>query len=206
MQEHKADGNLSWTIGHSFENYFIESAIIVDAYRYLTESEFKMAAASLFKKTMPSALKIIATISLAAKDISNYSYPLGVISWEHFSINNEEVIFDIDKWRDSEQNDILTRFKTAYKKYQPIIDASNSVIYARICRGHTAMQLLQRVFAQCLFHVGQQTDTKLASKSAEDFSKIKERLISGALGEAWLKTIQAGSLNYPTNLVESISA
>lgn len=205
MQEHKTDGNLSWTLGHSLENYFIESELILDAYRYLTSSEYKGDATIIFKGLLPSALKEIATISLAAKDIGKCSYPLGVIGWEDFNIKNGVLEFNIDSWRENENTPILVNFKAAYRKYQPIVEASDKIICARICRGHTAMQLLQRVFSLCLFNAGYQQDEELAKKCAADFSRLKESAVSTALCEAWLKTIQSGSSNYPVNLVASVA-
>lgn len=205
MKEHKTEGNLSWTLGHSLENYFIESELISDAYRYLTNSEYKGDATNSFKSLLPSALKIIATISLAAKDIGKCSYPLGVIGWEDFYIKDGLLEFNIDSWKENETHQILVNFKTAYRKYQPIIEASDEMIYARICRGHTAMQLLQRVFSLCLFSAGYQQDEGLAKRCASDFSRLKESAISTALCEAWLKTIESGSNNYPVNLVASVA-
>lgn len=204
MNGHKTEGNLSWTIGHSLENYFIEPELISDAYRYLTSSEYKSDAALKFKELLPSALKIIAAISLAAKDIGKCSYPLGVIGWEDFDINAGLLELNIDSLGSGDTPDILVNFKAAYRKYQPIVEASDEVIYAKICRGHTAMQLLQRVFALCLFRAGFQQDENLAQKSASDFSKLKESTVSTALCEAWLKTIKSGSGNYPVNLVSSL--
>src|SRR5690554_1807180 len=40
MSEHENDGNLSWTIGHSIENYFVDSELIIGAFRYLSGSGF----------------------------------------------------------------------------------------------------------------------------------------------------------------------
>lgn len=205
MREHKKEGNLSWTLGHSLENYFIESDLISDAYRYLTNSEYKSEATEIFNKLLPSALKIITIISLAAKDIDKSSYPLGVISWDDFAVDNNTLVFDIDSWRATEYQNILIEFKKACRKYQPIVDASEPVIHARICRGHTAMQLLQRVFSCCLFTSGYQQDKDLAKKHATEFSKLKESVVSTALCEAWLRTIKNGSNNYPLNLVSSVA-
>lgn len=205
MQEHKVDGNLSWTLGHSLENYFIEADLISDAYPYLTDSEYSGDATQLFKDLLPMALKIIAIISLAAKDIDKCSYPLGTIGWNDFTIRDGILRFDIDSWRKGEAQEILVNFRKAYQKYQPIVEASDRMIYARICRGHTAVQLLQRVFSSCLFEVGFQQDEGLANQCASNFSQLNKNAISNALCQAWLKSIEKGSKNYPINLVSSVS-
>ncbi|KZN50929.1 DUF4435 domain-containing protein [Pseudoalteromonas luteoviolacea] len=205
MVDHKTDRNLSWTIGHSLENYFIEPDLIANAYRYLTSSEYKNNAAENFKSLLPSALRMIATITLAAREINKCSYPLGVIRWDDFEIIANEVTLNINVWRANENHEILSRFKEAFNKYKPVVESSDISVLSRVCRGHTAMQLLQRIFALCLFQAGSKQDENLAKKAAVDFSKIKEKNVSTALCESWLKTIADGSPNYPSNLILSVS-
>lgn len=205
MGRHKTEGNLSWTLGHSLENYFIDSEVVSGAYRYLTKSEYKTDAVLLFRSILPSAIKIIATISLAASDVGKCSYPLGVIAWDNFKIKGGDLEFDVELWRDDEAHKILIDFKEAYRKFRPVVEMSDDVVCARVCRGHTAMQLLQRVFSLCLFNAGCQYDEDLARKYASSFSKIKEGAVSTALCEAWLMAIENGNDNYPINLVSSLN-
>ena len=205
MPDHKTNGNLSWTIGHSFENYFIEQNLVSDAFRYLTSSEFKNDAAGLFEKYLPSTLKLIAISSLAAKEIEKSSYPLGVISWDDFEFDDENIFLDLDSWRAKESDAMTIAFKEAFRKYQPVIEATDFKVYARICRGHTAIKLLQRAFSACLYLAGRASDADLANKSAVDFSKFKESTISTALCESWLRAVDGGSDNYPINLVTLVA-
>lgn len=205
MGQHKTEGNLSWTLGHSLENYFIDSEVVSGAYRYLTKSEYKTDAVLLFRNIIPSALKILATISLAASEVGKCSYPLGVIAWDDFKIEGNDLEFDVELWRDDEAHQILIDFKEAYRKYRPVVEISDNVVCARVCRGHTAIQLLQRVFSLCLFNAGCQYDEDLARKYASSFSKIKEGAVSTALCEAWLKAIENGNENYPINLLSSLN-
>lgn len=205
MTKHENQGNLNWTIGHSLENYFIESGIICDAYSYLSGSEFKSEAIELFKSILPSAVKIIATITLAAKDIGKSSYPLGTIKWDDFKIVDGFLKFDVNKWKEGDLAIIVSEFREGYNAYWPVVEASESLACSRICRGHTAMQMLQRVFSACLYAVGLELDKASAVKTANNFNKIKEFTISGALSEAWVRTIRDGSDNYPTNLVSSVA-
>ena len=205
MASHESRGNLNWTIGHSLENYFIESGIICDAYRYLSGSEFKSEAIDIFKRILPSAVKTIAVITLSARDIGKSSYPLGTIRWNDFKVINGLLQFDIEKWKEGDSATIVSNFRESYNSYLPIVEASESLVCSRICRGHTAMQMLQRVFSACLYAAGSEIDESVAIKTAQDFSKLRELTVSGALSEAWIRTIRSGSENYPTNLISSVA-
>jgi len=205
MSENEVDGNLNWTIGHSLENYFIKEDIVCRAYRFLCGSEYKSDAEMLYKKVFTSALRLIATITLAAKAIGKCSYPAGTVSWKDLSINSEELVFDIEQWKLSESNQIAEDFYNEYKKNLPIVEKSNVLICSRICRGHTAMLLLQRTFSACLNEVAKADDPVLSSKLASDFSKIKESSLASALCESWLQGVHDGNAVYPERLVNSVA-
>lgn len=205
MRDHEREGNLCWTSGHSFENYFIERQVIPEAYRYLTGSEYKADAVYLFSEILPESINIISSISLAAKDIGKSTYPGGVIRWDDFKIVDRNLFFSIDEWRIGDSSQIKKEFSEAYKKYYPIARSSEETICARICRGHTAMQMLQRIFAACLHQAGLDNSSELSAKHAEDFSRLRESSLSSALCEAWLQSIKNGNKNYPANLVSSVA-
>lgn len=205
MSEHEVDGNLNWTIGHSLENYFIKEEIVCRAYRFLCGSEYKNDAEDLYKKVFASALKLIATATLAAKAIEKCSFPAGTVGWQDFNISEEKLSFDIENWKLTNSNPIAEAFYTEYKKYLPIVEKSNVLICSRICRGHTAMLLLQRSFSVCLNEVAKADDAALASKLADDFSKIKENSLASALCESWLQGVNDGNANYPERLVNSVA-
>lgn len=205
MSETEVDGNLNWTIGHSLENYFIKEDIVCRAYRFLCGSEYKDAAEDMYRKVFSSALKFIATATLAAKAIEKCSFPAGTISWHNFSINSDKLVFNIDEWKSSNNNQVAEGFYTEYKKYLPIVDKSNILICSRICRGHTAMVLLQRTFSVCLNEVAKTDDAVLSSKLAGGFSKIKESVLASALCESWLQGVNDGKAVYPERLINSVA-
>lgn len=205
MSEHEVDGNLNWTIGHSLENYFIKEEIVCRAYRFLCGSEYKNEAEGLYKKVFSTALKLIATVTLAAKAIEKCSFPAGTIGWQDFSINGKDLTIDIEKWKSQKNNQISEDFYNEYKKYLPIVEKSNVLICSRICRGHTAMLLLQRTFSACLNEVAKVNDVTIATRLANDFSKIKEGSLSSALCESWLQGVNEGSAIYPERLINSVA-
>ena len=205
MSDHEMDGNLSWTIGHSFENYFLEEELICEAYRFLCGSGHKTKAIQAFRDIMPSAIKLVAGITLAAKDLNACSYPCGVIQWQDFAINNSAVELDLNKWSSKINTEICLRFKSLLEKYLPIIESTDDLICSRICRGHTSMLMLQRIFSACLYHVIAEIDEDIAKKDANAFSQHKEPNIASALCESWLRKISEGKGCYPEKLFEAIA-
>ena len=205
MLTHENEGNLNWTLGHSLENYFLDPKIVCDAYRFLSGSEFKNQAVNLFEDIMPSAIKIIAALTLAAKDINKSSYPIGMVDWSDFEIKGNELILDVNNWKSENDTLLLKDLKNRYSYYLPIVDLADELTCARLSRGHTAIALLQRAFAKCISHCGEPIDSALAIRDANAFSKLKEISVSNALCEAWLRTINNGNENYPKNLIESVA-
>ena len=203
MTEHESDGNLSWTIGHSLENYFIKEELVCRAYRFLCGSEYKNEAENLYRNIFSSALKLIATITLAAKKIDKCSYP-GTIYWKDFIIKNDKIHLDIDKWKLNKEEEIASDFYHEFQHYLPVVEKSDVLICSRICRGHTAMLMLQRVFSACLYHVSEEDGDKLAEKIASDFSRIKESSLSSALSESWIQGVKDGNAIYPVNLLKLV--
>lgn len=205
MDEHESDGNLSWTIGHSLENYFLEENLICDAFRYLSASEYKTDAENLFRHILEDSTREIAAITLAAKELKNSSYPSGIIKWNHFQIENGVFILSLDDALKDKTDSLSLSFKILYDKYKPVATSSNGLICSRICRGHTAIIMLQRIFAACLFEVISYHNHDLAVKTANNFSMQSEGAISNALSEEWLRQVKMGNNNYPVNLIRSIT-
>lgn len=205
MGDHECDGNLNWTIGHSLENYFITDDLVCQAYRFLCASEYKNRAEELYRKIFPAALRTIAAITLTAKKMEKCTYPLGTIGWQDFIIDNEKIYIDIDKWKSGKNNEVAADFWQDFKVNTPIVNETDALICSRICRGHTAMLMLQRVFSACLYFIVKDDDEALAEKVACEFSRIKEGTLSSALSEAWIQSVRDGKAIYPENLVESVA-
>lgn len=204
MNEHENDGNLSWTIGHSIENYFIDDHIMADAFSYLTGSEFKYKALVLFKEILPSAIKMIAAISLSAKNIESSTYPAGKINWNNFSITDSNIFFNSESWERENKTDIAKKFIFEFRKYSSIVENSEALTCSRICRGHTSILMLQRVFASCLYFVGNDLDENISKKDATNFENIREASISSALCESWIRQVKKHEAVYPTNLITAV--
>lgn len=205
MPEHETDGNLSWTIGHSIENYFFVDNIFSDAYRYLCGSQHKTDAEKHFKKILPSIFKLVAAITLAANEMSKSSYPAGVISWKDFNIEESRAFIDIDSWKNNDETQIALLFRKQFKKYIPIVEASEDLICSRICRGHTAMLMIQRIFSACLYYVMFSSSEEQAENDANNFSNIKETNVSAALCEAWIRKAKNGEALYPAPLICAVA-
>lgn len=206
MTEHERDGNLSWTIGHSLENYFLSEEIICSAFRYLAGSGFKTEAIEILKLVLKDAVKLVAVATLAARDLQKSSYPAGAIRWQDFRIVNNVLIFEQEEWKKSQNNEIADRFANLLDRYKVIIDASPEEACIRISRGHTAIILIQRVFAACLYFAGLNSSSERAAlREAQQFCTHKEASITTALCEAWLNYIEPGaSSNYPVNLITAL--
>ncbi|MGB9090351.1 MAG: DUF4435 domain-containing protein [Pseudomonas farsensis] len=200
---HYVDGQLSWTAGHSMENYFLRSELIGSGIRYLTSSAYKEQAVGLFVEIFPSMVKMIAAVSLAAHQLNSVSLPCGLIGWKNIRISGRSQA-DIDfKFID---NPLAKDLEDAYRTFKGCIDASELEVCLKLCRGHTAIIMVRRVFAACIFFVMSAAGDESAESEANVFDSLNEKLISNALSEEWIKVVGKEYGNYPVALIEAMGA
>ncbi|MBM1181829.1 DUF4435 domain-containing protein [Pseudomonas lundensis] len=202
-KQHEFDGNLTWTLGHSIENYFLNVSMLAEGFRYLSNSGYKTDAVKVFREILGDSLRIIAALTLAARELGCAKYPPSIAPWQSFEISTGEVgrlVLKGARGVDSFQD----KFWGVYDKFYTVASSTSEEVCARLCRGHTAVIILQRVFAACLYNAGLADDEVSSRHDANVFNNIGEANISSALSEAWIKHVEAGCLDYPLPLVESI--
>ncbi|MCO7228790.1 DUF4435 domain-containing protein [Halomonas sp. CnH100-B] len=195
--------NMLLTAGHSFENYFFYPRIIKDAYLYLCLSEFKRDAMQAFISSLDECFRILAAISLAAKDIQKSTYPIGTIHWFDFKIENSLPIFGHQEWLEKNNNGAAIEFVNRYLYNYELVSGSELEDCIKVIRGHTGVIFFQRIFAAYLKLQASADRYSNSNKHADDFSKINEKGMSAAFCEAWIRLIEAdGRVAYPEELIK----
>ncbi|MBL5906020.1 DUF4435 domain-containing protein [Serratia fonticola] len=203
---HYESESLFWTLGHSLENYFFNEEVLVDAYRYLCGSEYKNDAINRFLEVINSVFVIISSLALAARDIGKESFPMSVIKWQDFRFENGSIYLKEDSELDWLENNLNVPLLTGYYNYLPIMQRTPLSINARICRGHSGMILLQRVFSACIYDAGKIDDPEYALDGAKKFSNISEEILANSLSESWVRHVERQLASYPEPLVSKIVA
>lgn len=199
------NSNLYLTEGHSFENYFFLEEVLINAFSYLTSYEFKNEAIDLLKNNFNEVFNIVSNISLTARDINIANYPNGHIQWDNFNVSNDCISFSIEDWALSQKDVHCERFKSSYSSNREIVLKTDHSICIKISRGHTAVVMLQRIFAFCLYVAGREENENEALKEAKRFKGLSEAQISASLSQSWLDSLNKGSKNYPVDLISDIS-
>lgn len=198
---HHVDGALSWTLGHSIENYFISSDLLIEGLRYLTSSAHKGPATELFRTSFESSIRLVACLTLAAQSIGIASLPCGIVHWENIRITN---INSIAVDYSTINNHLSKKLQYEHDKFNDIVAASDIEECSLICRGHTAVVIFQRIFSACLFATATAAGSEHPEQDANIFNSLNERNVSAALSESWIKRIESGNAAYPTPLIEAI--
>jgi 5S rRNA maturation endonuclease (ribonuclease M5) len=198
---HHVDGALSWTLGHSIENYFFSSDLLAEGLRYLTSSAHKGPAVELFKSSFESSVRLIACLTLAAQSINTTSLPCGLIQWRNIKFeDNNSIAIDYT----SIKNPLSEKLQGEHEKFKNIVAASDIEECSLICRGHTAVILFQRIFSACLFLSAATAGSESPALDASIFNSLDERNVAAALSESWIKRIESGNAAYPAPLIEAI--
>lgn len=199
--EHEVDGNLSWTLGHSIENYFLCPVMLSEGFRFLSGSGRKGLAVGVFSDYFDDAMRKIAAITLAAKECNCANYPSSIVRWNHIVLDQGVIDFGFEK---ENLDQFATKFVSSYEAYLSVADRTEVEVCARLCRGHTAVLILQRLFAASLYISGRAEDEDLARYDANMFNNVPESIVSAALSEAWINKIVAGGSYYPAPLVQLV--
>lgn len=204
LNSHYCDDSLYWTLGHSLENYFFNASIIIDAFQFLSPSEYKYKAIELFSELISSSFAVLAAISLAAKDIDKAGLPAALIDWKDIVINDGAIklirrdAYDIDPA-------CVDGFFNAFDAVLPSVIASDVGVCSRVVRGHTGILLLQKLFSACLYYVGREDDAVQADSSANYFCNISELSLTTALAESWVRKIGVlEDVYFPDSLLKDI--
>lgn len=202
--DHEVDGNMSWTLGHSIENYFLSPQMLSEGFMFLSGSGNKRRAVELFCSIFEDSLRKIAAATLAAKVLGCANYPASLVKWHTISISGELVDFDLGS--ETPENAFMNTFIAKYDELLSIANRTDIATCERFCRGHTAVVMLQRLFAACLYHVAKNEDEEMARYDANIFNNVPEASISSALSEAWIRRVQDGLAYYPRPLVDLVVA
>lgn len=167
-------------------------------------SGYKSDAIEKFRANLNDFIKVLAATTLAARDIGKSTYPLSIISWDSLTIKGDDLLLNIKKNKAISENELHANFESSFNLYLAIAKNSDTYSCTKICRGHTAMILLQRFFAMCLYEVIYQHDLKLAQHEAKNFSNIPESTIASSFSEAWVRSITNGKAKYPQPLLKQI--
>lgn len=199
---HEVDGNLSWTLGHSIENYFLSPYMLSEGFRFLSGSGSKVAALSLFNDCFDDSIRKIAAVTLAARELNCASYPASIVKWHNVTF--EDGVIDLGFRNEPVQDEFMEKFVNVYEGFLVVVDNTDIDICTRLCRGHTAVLLLQRLYAASLYFAGKEEDDDAARYDANLFSNVPESSLSAALSEAWIRKVSEGGKFYPLPLVDSV--
>lgn len=200
---HETDSNLVWTEGHSLENYFLSPNMLLDGFKYLCGSGNKTKSMELLEKIFPDAIIQIAALTLAAKELQCASYPAKIVRWDNISIENGKLNLGLHLTPTKDL--FLETYISAFERFQPVARNTPLSICTRLCRGHTAVIALQRIFSACIYFSSKSEDDELARYDANLFNNIAEANIATALSEAWISGAVAGTASYPAPLIDSIT-
>lgn len=199
---HEVDGNLSWTLGHSIENYFLSPYMLSEGFRYLSGSGSKSAGLQVFCDHFDDAMRKVAAITLAAKELNCATYPARIVKWNNIDL--ADGVIDLGLRKEVSSDAFMDSFIHSYESALVIVGNTSVEICARLCRGHTAVLILQRLYAACLYYAGCHEDEEAARYDANLFNNVAESSISAALSEAWTKKVSEGHSFYPQPLVDSV--
>jgi len=198
------------TCGHSLENYFLSAELVTSTFRQLTNSIFREYALTKFYQIFDDGLKLIAGMCFSAhKHGIKYDTLTYLVTWESFCISDNKITFDNptaieNSFKNNEE--LYETWKLEVSSFVSKLTNSQPDLTWKLPRGHTALRLLQRLFAKCIYNTAiSQGSADEGQKDAKRFNDLQENMIATSLSVKWQDfIIQNNFKNYPDHLIRAL--
>ena len=153
-------GRLIWSRGHSIENYLLDFEVVEQTLRDCTDdTDTASIALGYLRDNFQRMLEIGCALGFCAFEASLLDVVRRTIDWESITLENGEVLWNIEKWKEhmSSQSklDTETREQLAnqFTDLLVITRASDPVDVRWACDGHIGLNLLWNTYASIVYHV-----------------------------------------------------
>lgn len=226
LSEHKVQGRLVWSRGHSVENYFFDFSILRYTLRILSITEWLNDALEIFENLVFSTIRLACATSLAAKDSKYINAVQNSVNWQIVEIKDLNVSLQIDDWKKS----LLKSQKLDYERvekiverytyWRSIIETTDFNVVRWTCHGHIGMNTIWAVYIRCVYEVccrKFQVDLAQASQEYANIEKIRKEaafkeadqlhkkiqkdIITHICGGHWASKIIGNQFDYPLKVL-----
>ncbi|AVH61967.1 DUF4435 domain-containing protein [Nostoc sp. 'Peltigera membranacea cyanobiont' N6] len=226
LPEHKVQGRLVWSRGHSIENYFFDVSILRYTLRILSITEWLDDALKTFENLISSTVRLACAVSLASKDLKYIKAVQNSINWQIVEIDDFNVNLRIDDWKQcliksqKLNNERVEEIVERYIYWYSIIKTTDFSVIRWVCHGHIGINTIWAVYIRCVYEVCRkkfQVDLANASLDSADIEeirkeaarkeanklheKIQEEIITHICGCHWASKIIGNQFDYPLKVL-----
>jgi hypothetical protein len=156
ISQHKIEGSLIWSRGHSIENYLFDFTVLRQALRRLSSLELYDSAIKLFETNFHLTIRMATAVSIALKECQKIQALEKIIDWE--LIDSSTFNLRIDAWKqricergklsNEEAEKIVNNYKKWYSKLEN--DGVDYNLLRWICHGHIGSEIILGMYCSCL--------------------------------------------------------
>ena len=199
--------SLFWTRGHSVENYFFDTSIVLRYLEQLYPEHLPANYKQSIESVMDDLTRYAASLSLAAKELNLISRVSALFSTEHWTIVpgmkisiNEDILKQSVCQRGVEEKQ-AGLYIERFRKFHEISGCTQMEPCRWIAHGHIGSSVIWSGVAATLAHCGMK-ERSLVGKISQGDWEHKHRL--GA--DIWSKATATGTATSPLQLVEWMKA
>ena len=214
INEHKVNGRVVWSRGHSIENYCIERHIVRSALRVNSLTSYFRDAVALFDAIYDSLLQEISAVSLAGYEVGMLTVLRKSIDPRIFRIetSREQLEIDTDYWRRilSQKSIRSQKIEAFIEKYQQWRSKTQKIdldTLRWVSHGHVGMAFIWSAYSSCVYHVARKAgeNNKQARKEAQRVLKAEETIRMNYMCEYWIKSGLKKEAEFPFKVLHMIN-
>ncbi len=206
INEHKVDGALILSRGHSIENYLFEFNIIRQPLIAFSETELFSNAIRIFEKNFDLIICLASAVSIALKECEKIQALETIIDWELIDVKPSNISLRIDDWKKRicerkqlaiyQAEEIIITYEKWYAKIKnENVDVS---ILRWLCHGHIGIHIIVEVYYSCLIYCD--CDKKIKHK----IRRSKKEDIYESFANWWADKAVRNECLYPTEVLEKL--
>ncbi|MFG6098453.1 DUF4435 domain-containing protein [Leptothoe sp. ISB3NOV94-8A] len=210
--DHRVDGYLVWSRGHSVENYLFEESLFYELLYDVLKISWKNQVVLRFRSVFIKTVMAACALGLAAHQLQRLTKIRDFINFNHLDLNENTVAIDFDALelslsKKSSLDFDLAKLKDGYKSYyKQLLDIDQTVI-KWLCDGHLGLSLLLFACCKCVEEKYPGNDRGSGKSSVQQFINSVLGLQPGKskfylCGNWWARKAETKHCEYPKELLK----
>jgi hypothetical protein len=208
--DHRRDGRLIWSRGHSVENYLFDFTCFSDKVREYIPADDLTPTVQLFEEVFQDAVRVACAVGLTGYHHPDQRLKLMADSmhWRCLGIANRRLSLDLAGWKQqfAKRNLSLSWVAEAeaqFAKWWSRVSSADYAVVRWLCHGHIGIATIWAAFGRCAYEMrtAAQTSEREAIADKTVPGKDQQPRFRGVV-EQWTRHALQGQLDCPSVLFQ----
>lgn len=207
IKNHRVDGRLVWSRGHSVENYYFDFETLRAPISSLSPTRYQQVALDMFEKNFEGIIRMACSSSLLGLEMGNFQIIKSSISWNVFDVDDGEISLNTNTLKKelekknvrSETIQIIT---DRYPYWRGLVNMADFDVVRWACHGHIGLSFIWSTYKRLVYEVSLKDGTQRPEREVERALDAKEEIRFIACAQNWIKRALGNETVFPYELLE----